>query len=142
MRPKNNADIENKHECPTCGSTLKAWWAIMSQQIYYRFIICLILFGSGFATITFVNTFGEYGVFPLILISVIALLETLIGIGLGLSWGLFSPKITEAPSYASETPSIAPNENFGQEVVILVVIAFIGTMIGVGINMGIVGIFF
>ena len=32
--------------------------------------------------------------------------------------------------------------DFGQEVVILVVIAFIGTMIGVGINMGIVGIFF
>jgi hypothetical protein len=142
MRPKNSKDIENKHECPKCGTILQAWWVKMTKETYFKFLICLVIAGSGFTSITYVNIFGGFGLYPLILTSVIAVIELLIGIGLGLMWGLINVKITGPPQYASETPSNAPNENFVIEVVIIVVIAFIGVMIGHLINMGIVSIFF
>ena len=140
FRPKNNADIEKEHPCPTCGTPLLGWWAEPNKEAYIKFMIGLIIFGSGFSTIVFANTFGGYGLYPLIMIFALSVPE--VAVGGYIAWKTTAVKLDGPAPYATTTPSKDGTNELVHEMLIFVPIAFVGAMIGLLINNGIVGIFF
>ena len=139
-RPKSDNDIEKAHPCPKCGTTLLSWWIEPTRESYFKFAGGgIILFGA-FMTIMFETTFGNYGLYPMIMLGSIAIVETLIGVVI--MYTGMKIKITAPASYATTTPSIEPQKQFLKEMLILVVLMLTGCFIVYGINMGLISIVF
>ncbi len=138
-RVKNNDDIGNTHPCPTCGTTLKAWWVEPTRDSYFKFIGGGILEFGGMMTLLFA-TIGNYGVDPLTMLMVLSIIEMAIGIFIMYSGMKLTH--TEPPAYATTKVSLEPQKVFIQEMIILVVIIFVGAAIVYGINAGLLAIVF
>lgn len=139
-RPKSNKDIENAHPCPTCGTTMKAWWVEPTRDGYFKFAGGGVIFIGALMTYMFETTFGQYGLDPLILLTVISAIE--IAIGLLIMRSGMKMTHTGPPAYATTTVSIEPQKVFLQEVIMLVIIIFIGAAVVYGINAGLLAIVF
>ncbi len=140
FRPKNNDDIEKEHPCPTCSTPILGWWVEPTKDSYIRFMIGLIIMFSGFSTILFVTTIGNYGLSPLTILMSLSIAE--MAAGGFVAYKTTNVKITRPAPYATTTPSIEGNKDFIKELIIFVVIAFGGAMVGYFLNTTIVGIFF
>lgn len=139
-RIKSTDDIDKKHPCPTCETPLLSWWVLMTKEEYIRFAAGISVFGAGFATILITTTFGGYGVTPLTLLMILSLAEVFGGVFF--VWKTMKQEISGPPPYATSTPSKAPQETFIKEMMIIVIIALIGTLVGYFINVLLVGLFF
>ena len=140
FRPKTNKEIVQANPCPKCGTTLKAWWVEPTRASYFKFAGGgIILFGA-MTTILFETNFGNIGLYPMIMIGVLTIIETLIG-AITMYSGM-KLKINGPAPYATTTPSLEPQSQFLKEMLLLIVPMLIGCFALYGINVGIVSIFF
>ncbi|MHA1672176.1 MAG: hypothetical protein ACTSYI_00985, partial [Promethearchaeota archaeon] len=139
-RPKNNEDIATAHSCPKCGTTLLSWWVEPTQKAFLGFVGGGVLVFGAMMTILFETNFGNYGLYPMILLGVLTIVETLIGVII--MYGGMKLKYSEPPSYATQVVSLEPQSRFIQEMMWMVLPVLIGAAVLYGINVGIISIFF
>ncbi|MHA1745162.1 MAG: hypothetical protein ACTSWW_04120 [Promethearchaeota archaeon] len=139
-RAKNKDDIGNEHPCPTCGTTIKAWWVEPTRDSYFKFIGGGLLVFGAMMTIMFETNFGSYGLDPLTMLMTLSIIE--MAIGIFIMYSGIKLAHTGPPAYATTKVSLEPQKAFIQEMIILVVTMFSGSAIVYGINMGLLGIFF
>jgi len=139
-RAKTNADIEKAHPCPTCGTTIKAWWVEPTKESYFKFIGGGLLVFGAMITILVETNFGNIGLYPMIMLMVISIIE--MAIGIFVMYSGMRLKHTGPPAYATTIVSLEPQKVFLQEMIILVVIMLIGSAMVWGINAGLVAAVF
>ncbi len=140
FRMKSNADIGNAHPCPSCGTTLKAWWVEPTRESYFKFVGGGFLLFGAMMTVMFETTLGNYGLDPITMLIIISTSEMLIGAFIMYS----GTKLTHTgpPAYATTKVSLEPQKQFLKEAIIMVVIMFTGAAIVYGINAGLIAVVF
>ncbi len=91
-------------------------------------------------TIMFETNFGNYGLYPMIMLGALTVVETLIGVII--MYTGMKLKITAPAPYASTTPSNEPQKQFLKEMLILVIVMLAGCFIVYGINVGLIAAVF
>lgn len=140
FRVKSNKDIGNAHPCPSCGTTLKAWWVEPTRESYFKFVGGGFLLFGAMMTLMIETTLGNYGLDPLTMVMIISTIE--IVIGLFIMYSGMKLTHTGPPAYATTKVSLEPQKQFIKEAIIMVVIMFTGAAIVYGINMGLLAAVF
>lgn len=140
FKPRNNKQIEQENPCPTCSTTLLAWWVEPKRNLYFQFVAGGILIAGGLMTYLFETMLGNYGLIPLIILSLLTLSEMISGFIV--LYTVTKKTNTPPPSYATTKPSLEPQQIFVKELILIVVLMFGGGLIIYGINAGILSAIF
>ncbi|MFW9995804.1 MAG: hypothetical protein ACFFD4_27440 [Candidatus Odinarchaeota archaeon] len=118
-------DFRTPHGCPKCNSSnVLAWYAEPDSERYMKFVAGLVIIAGAIILLNVELVMGSYGVDPLMILGVIALVEFLVG-GF-LMYTATRITVNQPPAYAAETVEPVPNSIFMRELTILVIIGLIG----------------
>jgi len=136
INPKGltKADFSKPQKCPTCGTTLKAFWLFMNQKLYIKLIVTISFFAGALWIANLTPVILDYmsvyaagcALGGTIFCAVVAVIMMI-----SLSKSRIKP--TARPENATEIPSLAPMDSAGKEIFFLVLFIVIGSLAIFGI---------
>jgi len=127
-------EISKPHNCPTCSTTLKAFWLPFDRKKYAVFVLTLMFFASTLWISMLPETIlGDLNVYAAGCVLAGTIVCAVVFILLAFYWYRTQPKLAARPENATEIPPLAPLDRIGREMMFLLLFVIVGSLAIFGI---------